>query len=308
MRIVRIEDDGDQRLDMKVSLLVYILIKFLGRENGGKGIEVFFRVQIILLRIARYVGKIISIFVRPRLPADEVIALFFGNGKLAVLAVRRKLRRLRDLAFFVEDKLYLLWLIGLIKADIFRHRFGINIRQIFSLARVIIDALFVFKVRMLAHVRLNGEKFVFDDANARIRLVVINVFIKTHIIVVQNIYVHQISLDDPLPLAHGEQLDIAAVIQSEHLRAVGIVPTAFIPKQRISFLDGKLHFHILRQVEVVRIADSSLTADIVARKLDKKIFLYARITDVIIAVVLFALGSGLERDIIVFIRRGYLLP
>ena len=124
----------------------------------------------------------------------------------------------------------------------------------------------------------------------------------------QNVDIHKISSEGFCPFADHQQLHVAAIIQSEHLRAVGIVPTALVPQQRVVAVDRVFHLDILSEVKVVLNADAVHAAEVVGRQFDEQILLHALVTFIEVAALLAPLGRRLERHILVLERRDHLFP
>ena len=110
------------------------------------------------------------------------------------------------------------------------------------------------------------------------------------------------------PFADHQKLNIAAVTQREHLRAVGIVPTVLVPRQSVISFDGIFHLDILSEVKVVLNTDAVHAAEVVGRQFDEQILLHADVTFIEVAALLAPLGRRLERHILVLERRDHLFP
>ena len=109
-------------------------------------------------------------------------------------------------------------------------------------------------------------------------------------------------MHDGRAVAHGEQLDVAAVPEAEHLRAVGRAPIPLVPVEGIVFFDGEIQFVVPAEVEVERQAHLVRAAEIGARQFDVEIGLHARRIFPIEAVVVFLpLGRGADGYILVLI-------
>ena len=118
----------------------------------------------------------------------------------------------------------------------------------------------------------------------------------------QNVQVDEIAVHDGRAVAHGEQLDVAAVPEAEHLRAVGRAPIPLVPVEGIVFFDGEIQFVVPAEVEVERQAHLVRAAEIGARQFDVEIGLHARRIFPIEAVVVFLpLGRGADGYILVLI-------
>ena len=251
----------------------------------------------------RYVREIIRILVlSPRkLPADEVISLLSRHWELLIFRVRLDGKFLIQ-SPSVEFRGYGLGLVGLIKIHILGDRRGIIEPAPFVGCFIPINALVKFEVFQLRGFDVRGKRPVLDNINRIVGSLSINVCVEVYSVIMQNIEIHKISSYYTLPRTDGQELEIAAVIQREHLRTVQFREKfVIIPLQRIAVFCGIFNVDALGEVEIVQIADFRPSAQIAAGDLNVQESVDKRI--LVFRVTVFHTRRGrLKRNISIFVR------
>ena len=196
-RPVRVGDDGHGLLKGDF-VAVRDFVIMLGQPRRCEGIEIDVGPRAAAASEqqrgieARDVGKVIFLVVLRvgKLPADEVVALFLGHGKLLIFGVRNDAQFTVQRAA-VQLRLHRVGLVGLIKIPILRDRGAVIECLPFSPACVLvpIHALVELEVFHLIRFRIGRESPVLDHPNGFIRVFIINVGVQFDLIIMQHIEV-----------------------------------------------------------------------------------------------------------------------
>ena len=262
--------------------------------------------------IAVSVGKICPhhIVISGKLPAYKVVPFFGRHGQFVPRFVRR------DIYIFVQRSAvkvggYLFRLESLIKAPILSYRRAEIKLDVLACLYIPVHPFIELKPAGYGLSDIIRQQFSLNDAHLIIRSRGINIVIEVDVIIVFDIEIDEVTLDDSRAFADGEEIDVAAVVECEHLRTVdGCEAAVVVPSESVAVLNGKLHVHTRGKVKIVLVAYRVRTAYVVTLQLHIDIVMYAGILERIVEIarLFFALRGRLEVDILILIRRDDDLP